>query len=49
MAVSFPFFLGKLEVTSDPEGAGIVLDGEYYRQWPARHFVTTRAASTMRR
>jgi hypothetical protein len=28
---------------------GIILDGEYYRQWPARHFVTTRAAATMRR
>ena len=27
----------------------IVLDGQWYRQWPARHFVTTRAAATMRR
>jgi len=28
---------------------GVLLDAVYYRQWPARHFVTTRAASTMRR
>ncbi|MDD5306038.1 MAG: hypothetical protein PHU25_01835 [Deltaproteobacteria bacterium] len=28
---------------------GVLLDAVYYRQWPARYFVTTRAASTMRR
>lgn len=28
---------------------GILLDGIWYRQWPARHFVTTRAAASMRR
>jgi len=28
---------------------GPLLDGEFYRQWPARYFVTTRAASSMRR
>jgi hypothetical protein len=28
---------------------GPLIDGIYYRQWPARYFVTTRAASSMRR
>jgi len=28
---------------------GILLDGEFYRQWPARYFVTTRAVGSMRR
>jgi hypothetical protein len=28
---------------------GVVLDADYYRQWPARYFVTTRAAASMRR
>lgn len=28
---------------------GILLDASYYRQWPARYFVTTRAAASMRR
>lgn len=28
---------------------GPLLDGQYYRQWPARYFVTTRAASSMLR
>jgi hypothetical protein len=28
---------------------GVLLDAVYYRQWPARYFVTTRAASDMRR
>ena len=32
----------------DDQG-GILLDAVWYRQWPARYFVTTRAASTMRR
>jgi hypothetical protein len=28
---------------------GIILDAAYYRQWPARYFVTNRAAASMRR
>ncbi|MFO8073338.1 MAG: hypothetical protein R6V85_15840 [Polyangia bacterium] len=28
---------------------GVLLDGVWYRQWPARYYVTTRAAATMRR
>jgi hypothetical protein len=28
---------------------GLLMDGTYYRQWPARYFVTTRAAGSMRR
>jgi hypothetical protein len=28
---------------------GPLLDGVYYRQWPARYYVTTRAAGSMRR
>jgi hypothetical protein len=28
---------------------GVILDAAYYRQWPARYFVTTRAAGSMRR
>lgn len=31
------------------EGGGPLLDVEYYRQWPARYFVTTAAAGAMRR
>jgi hypothetical protein len=31
------------------ERGGVVLDVSYYRQWPARYFVTTRAADSMRR
>ncbi len=31
------------------EQGGILLDGVFYRQWPARYYVTTRAASSMRR
>ncbi len=31
------------------ENGGLVLEGEFYRQWPARYYVTTRAMSTMRR
>jgi len=27
---------------------GIILDADYYRQWPARYFVTTRAAAELR-
>jgi hypothetical protein len=27
---------------------GVILDAAYYRQWPARYFVTTRAADTLR-
>jgi len=32
----------------DDQG-GVILEGEHYRQWPARYYVTTRAASIMRR
>jgi hypothetical protein len=28
---------------------GLVLEGDYYRHWPAQHYVTTRAAGTLRR
>ena len=31
------------------EQGGILLEGVYYRQWPARYYVTTRAASQLRR
>ncbi len=31
------------------EQGGVLLEGVYYRQWPARYYVTTRAASAMRR
>jgi hypothetical protein len=38
----------QLECEYDDQG-GIVLDANWYRQWPARHYVTTRAAGGMRR
>lgn len=38
----------QLQCDYDEQG-GILLEGEYYRQWPARYFVTTRAAGSMRR
>ena len=28
---------------------GVILEAVYYRQWPARYFVTNRAAASMRR
>lgn len=28
---------------------GVILDADFYRQWPARYYVTTRAAASMRR
>ena len=28
---------------------GVILDAGFYRQWPARYYVTTRAAASMRR
>ncbi len=31
------------------ENGGIILDGVFYRQWPARFYSTTRAAGVMRR
>jgi hypothetical protein len=31
------------------EKGGVLFDGIWYRQWPARYFLTTRAAGSMRR
>ena len=31
------------------EQGGVILEGAYYRQWPARYYVTTRRASSLRR
>ncbi len=38
----------QVECEYDEQG-GIVLDAVWYRQWPARYYVTTRAAAGMRR
>ncbi len=38
----------QMECDYDEQG-GVLLDGAHYRQWPARYYVTTRAASVMRR
>ncbi len=38
----------QMECDYDEQG-GALLEGVYYRQWPARYYVTTRAASSMRR
>jgi hypothetical protein len=38
----------QVECEYDEQG-GIVLDASWYRQWPARYYVTTRAAGGMRR
>ena len=41
---------GKAEMQCEyDDREGILLDGVYYRQWPARYYVTTRAMSTMHR
>lgn len=39
---------GDKECDYDEQG-GVLLDGVYYRQWPARYYVTTRAVESMRR
>ena len=39
---------GKPQCDFDDQG-GVLLDGVYYRQWPARYYITTRAMSSMRR
>ncbi len=38
----------QMECDYDEKG-GVLLEGVYYRQWPARYYVTTRAASSLRR
>jgi hypothetical protein len=39
---------GNQKCNFDDKG-GVMLEGVYYRQWPARYYATTRAASGMRR
>ncbi len=38
----------QLQCEYDDQG-GLLLDATHYRQWPARYFVTTRAAQSLRR
>lgn len=38
----------QLECDYDDKG-GVLLDGIYYRQWPAKYYLTTRAADSMLR
>lgn len=39
---------GEYQCDRDDSG-GVILNGEYYRQWPRRHYRTTRTAGRMRR
>jgi len=39
---------GETKCDYDEQG-GIILDGAFYRHWPARYYVTTRRSSSLRR